>query len=58
MSREAVGGGYEGEDTSGNSGVVQGHDVAWWFCALLLPLIALSPLLWMQGAVLMGKPHM
>lgn len=58
MSREAVGGGYEGEDASGKSGVVGGYEVAWWFCAFLLPLIALSPLLWMQGAVLMGKPHM
>jgi exosortase len=58
MSRETVGRGYEVKEASGDPGVVQGHEVAWWFCSLLLPLIALSPLLWMQGAVLMGKPHM
>lgn len=32
--------------------------LGWTLCALVLPLVVLSPLLWMQGVVLMRKPHM
>lgn len=37
---------------------IERKSFGWTLCALVLPLVALSPLLWMQGVVLMRKPHM